>query len=215
MRRASIDTSLDPTYGLVCASPAGEIARGGACCSSLTCHFLSSVVCCALVENRGKRFHNARLSHTHDSHDRQGADDGFLGQRIKKSGVAQGWHHTPLLKIPVCSVVAACRPPIPSLGCPFSFFLSFGAVASACLCSSSCSSLGRAAARVVRRRRRCACARAGRRWSTPAVAATARRPGPNTRSSRPVARPQGISEHCSARRAQPQTVRRLPASDFY
>ena len=49
MRRASIDTSLDPTYGLVRASPAGEIARGGASCSSLTCHFLPSVVCCALV----------------------------------------------------------------------------------------------------------------------------------------------------------------------
>ena len=49
MRRASIDTSLDPTYGLVRASQAGEIARGGASCSSLTCHFLSSVVCCALV----------------------------------------------------------------------------------------------------------------------------------------------------------------------
>ena len=27
----------------------GEIARGGASCSSLACHFLSSVVCCALV----------------------------------------------------------------------------------------------------------------------------------------------------------------------
>jgi len=40
MRRASIDTSLDPTYGLVRASQAGEIARGGASCSSLTCHFL-------------------------------------------------------------------------------------------------------------------------------------------------------------------------------
>ena len=48
MRRASIDTSLDPTYGLVRASQAGEIARGGASCSSLTCHFLPSVVCCAL-----------------------------------------------------------------------------------------------------------------------------------------------------------------------
>ena len=47
----------------------------------------------------------------------------------------------------------------------------------ACLHSSSCSSLGRAAARVVRRRRRRACARAGRRWSPPAGAATARRPG--------------------------------------
>ena len=44
MRRASIDTSLDPTYGLVRASQAGDIARGGASCSSLTCHFLSSVV---------------------------------------------------------------------------------------------------------------------------------------------------------------------------
>ena len=41
MRRASIDTSLDPTYGLVRASQAGEIARGGASCSSLACHSLS------------------------------------------------------------------------------------------------------------------------------------------------------------------------------
>ena len=53
MRRASIDTSLDPTYGLVRASQAGEIARGGASCSSLTCHFLPSVVCCALVCSLG------------------------------------------------------------------------------------------------------------------------------------------------------------------
>jgi len=53
MRRASIDTSLDPTYGLVRASQAGEIARGRASCSSLTCHFLSSVVCCALVCSLG------------------------------------------------------------------------------------------------------------------------------------------------------------------
>ena len=44
MKRASIDTSLDPTHGLVRASPAGEIARGGACCSSLACYLLSSVV---------------------------------------------------------------------------------------------------------------------------------------------------------------------------
>jgi len=44
VRRASIDTSLDPTYGLVRASLAGKIARGGARCSSLTYHFLSSVV---------------------------------------------------------------------------------------------------------------------------------------------------------------------------
>ena len=47
MRRASIDTSLDPTYGLVRASQAGEIARGGASCSSLACHFLC--VCCVVV----------------------------------------------------------------------------------------------------------------------------------------------------------------------
>ena len=53
MRRASIDTSLDPTYGLVRASLAGEIARGGASCSSLTCYFLPSVVCCALVCSLG------------------------------------------------------------------------------------------------------------------------------------------------------------------
>ena len=53
MRRASIDTSHDPTHGLVRASPAGEIARGGASCSSLTCHFLPSVVCCALVCSLG------------------------------------------------------------------------------------------------------------------------------------------------------------------
>ena len=53
MRRASIDTSLDPTYGLVRASQAGEIARGGASCSSLTCRFLWSVVCCALVCSLG------------------------------------------------------------------------------------------------------------------------------------------------------------------
>jgi len=30
LRRASIDTSHDPTHGLVRASPGGEIARGGA-----------------------------------------------------------------------------------------------------------------------------------------------------------------------------------------
>ena len=50
---ASIDTSHDPTHGLVRASPAREIARGGASCSSLAYHFLSSVVCCALVCSLG------------------------------------------------------------------------------------------------------------------------------------------------------------------
>ena len=48
-----IDTSLDPTHGLVRASPAGEIARGEQACSSLACYLLSSVVCCALVCSLG------------------------------------------------------------------------------------------------------------------------------------------------------------------
>ena len=59
---------------------------------------------------------------------------------------------------------------------------------SACHSSSLCSSLGRAATRVVQRRRRCACARTRRRWSTPAVAATARRPGPYVESDKLLAR---------------------------
>ena len=45
MKRASIDTSLDPTHGLVRASPAGEIAiEVEQACSSLACYFLLSVV---------------------------------------------------------------------------------------------------------------------------------------------------------------------------
>ena len=61
------------------------------------------------------------------------------------------------------------------------------------LCSSSCSSLGRAVARVVRRRRRRACARAGRRRSPPAGTATARRPGRDAGSRRLRARFQRSS----------------------
>ena len=63
----------------------------------------------------------------------------------------------------------------------------------ACLCSSSCSSLGRAVARVVRRRRRRACTRAGRRRSPPAGTATARRLGRDAGSRRLRARLQGSS----------------------
>ena len=48
MRRASIDTSLDPTYGLVRASQAGEIARGGASCSEQAA-LASHVTSCRLL----------------------------------------------------------------------------------------------------------------------------------------------------------------------
>ena len=47
MRRASIDTSLDPTYDLVRASPAGEIAGGRA--SLLWPRMSLPVVCCVVV----------------------------------------------------------------------------------------------------------------------------------------------------------------------
>ena len=47
MRRASIDTSLDPTYGLVRASQAGEIARGGASCSRAS-HVTSCRLLCVV-----------------------------------------------------------------------------------------------------------------------------------------------------------------------
>ena len=50
MRRASIDTSHDPTHGLVpclAASAGDEIARGGA--SLLQSHMLLPVVCCVVV----------------------------------------------------------------------------------------------------------------------------------------------------------------------
>ena len=50
MKRASIDTSLDPTHGLVHALrlAARLLERGGADCSSLTCMLLP-VVCCLVV----------------------------------------------------------------------------------------------------------------------------------------------------------------------
>ena len=44
----------------------------------------------------------------------------------------------------------------------------------------------------MRRRRRCACARTGRRWSAPAVAATIRRPGPDVESDKLLARTENI-----------------------
>ena len=75
-------------------------------------------------------FHNKRLSHTHDSHDRQGADDGFLGKRIRRrkapnfprTTLGTG-HHTPSLKSLCGGGVPSSHPSL----APNCFFLSFWA----------------------------------------------------------------------------------------
>ena len=54
MRRASIDTSLDPTHSLAHALRlAARLLEVVQACSSLACYFLSSIVCCALVCSLG------------------------------------------------------------------------------------------------------------------------------------------------------------------
>ena len=52
-------------------------------------HEFWAVTVCAV---RNKEFHNERLSHTHDSHDRQGADDGFLNNKEFNAGIRMGAH---------------------------------------------------------------------------------------------------------------------------